>query len=242
MEAQHEEIISRWNSGLSARRIAEEFGLSIGKVQRTIQKVENIRKPNRKVIDEAEIIKRWNAGMTQKQIASQLGISVSAIRKRLHRASGKGKQERVRKPEVTYDIDQETVVRRWNAGESYRRIGRDMNIPWQHIQRAIYAARKQGIKLRDPSDFALSVREAEKTMDIAIVDEGVPDKGIPVWEMPATGCRHVHGGTGVNLRMCGRPSERGPLTYLCEEHKKSYARKHYKTKNGTVYRDGRIMA
>lgn len=65
-------------------------------------------------------------------------------------------------------------------------------------------------------------RKREKTarMPVQNVDGG--PGGVYVLELPRNGCRHIHGGSGAGLKLCGRPSLKTGITYLCEDHRQSY--------------------
>lgn len=54
-----------------------------------------------------------------------------------------------------------------------------------------------------------------------------PPEGVHLVDLPANGCRHIHGGLGTGLKFCGIPTTRKGITYVCEAHRTSYVREKF---------------
>jgi hypothetical protein len=65
-------------------------------------------------------------------------------------------------------------------------------------------------------------REKTRRMPVEHIDGG--PLGVTIAEMPHDGCRHVYGGSGLGLKMCGAKSDRRGITYKCQQHRNSYVR------------------
>jgi len=65
-------------------------------------------------------------------------------------------------------------------------------------------------------------RRRGRRTPIEHIDGG--DEGVYLLDLDHAGCRHVHGGQGLGLKLCGKPGKMTGLTYLCSSHLKSYSR------------------
>ena len=72
------------------------------------------------------------------------------------------------------------------------------------------------------SPYDKRTKATNKRMPVEHIDGG--PVGVTILDLPHNGCRHVHGGSGNGLKLCGRQATKDGLTYLYFEHKGSYGR------------------
>lgn len=65
-------------------------------------------------------------------------------------------------------------------------------------------------------------RERSRRTPVEHIDGG--PLGVTIMDMPYNGCRHVYGGSGLGLKMCGAPTDHKGITYKCQQHRGSYTR------------------
>ena len=146
IEERNRRIVERWNEGANGPEIAEEFGMSDGRVSTIISEA---RKKDPSVrsgqVDNHQrdlvILERWNQGAAGKEIAEELGMNRAAVSHVVCRARKKDPSVR----SVQDDNHQRNLVilERFNQGAAAKEIAEEFGMSKDGIYKIIAKARKE---------------------------------------------------------------------------------------------------
>lgn len=111
------------------------------------------------------------------------------------------------------------IVSQWNSGLTYRQIAELLGEDIPKVRNELRRAREEGAPMRSGEVKPVFKR---------FIFEASPIDGIKLEDIAHDGCRHVHGGAGLGLRLCGEPATKTGVTHLCDKHKFSYVRSDYR--------------
>ena len=93
-----EEIVKKWEQGVTQKELSKEYGVSEALIGRRISEYyekEEKEKPKQRIeLPIEEIVKKWERGITQKELSKRYGVSKSTINKRISKYYQKKKRKK----------------------------------------------------------------------------------------------------------------------------------------------------
>ena len=93
-----EEIVKKWEQGVTQKELSKEYGVSEALIGRRISEYyekEEKGKPKQRIeLPIEEIVKKWERGITQKELSKRYGVSKSTINKRISKYYQKKKRKK----------------------------------------------------------------------------------------------------------------------------------------------------
>ena len=93
-----EEIVKKWEQGVTQKELSKEYGVSEALIGRRISEYyekEEKGKPKKRIeLPIEEIVKKWERGITQKELSKRYGVSKSTINKRISKYYQKKKRKK----------------------------------------------------------------------------------------------------------------------------------------------------
>ena len=93
-----EEIVKKWEQGVTQKELSKEYGVSEALIGRRISEYyekEEKEKPKQRIeLPIEEIVKKWERGITQKELSKRYGVSKSTISKRISKYYQKKKRKK----------------------------------------------------------------------------------------------------------------------------------------------------
>ena len=137
IELQIEEIVLKWENGLSLQKLAYEYGtnhVTIGKrinewyeEKGKIKPKRDIKRKKKKELPVEEIVRKWQNGITQQELADKYGVNSRTISRRIHEwyeENGKIKPERdiKRGSKKKIELPVEEIVGKWKNGTTQKEL------------------------------------------------------------------------------------------------------------------------
>ena len=93
-----EEIVKKWEQGVTQKELSKEYGVSDVTIRKRISEYyekEEKEKPKKRIeLPIEEIVKKWERGITQKELSKRYGVSKSTINKRISKYYQKKKRKK----------------------------------------------------------------------------------------------------------------------------------------------------
>ena len=93
-----EEIVKKWEQGVTQKELSKEYGVSDVTIRKRISEYyekEEKEKPKQRIeLPIEEIVKKWERGITQKELSKRYGVSKSTINKRISKYYQKKKRKK----------------------------------------------------------------------------------------------------------------------------------------------------
>ena len=139
-----DEIVEKWEKGVTQRELAKEYGVSVNTIGRRIAEYhKKIGKPRprpkpkpRMELPIDEIVEKWKQGSTIKELAKEYGVSQTTINKRISEYyENIGKSKPKRKTKIELPIDE--IVEKWEKGVTQRELTKEYGVSYRTIQSRI---------------------------------------------------------------------------------------------------------
>ena len=132
IELQIEEIVKKWEQGITQEKLSKEYGVSEYIIRKRISEYyekEEKEKPKQKIeLPIEEIVKKWEQGVTQKELSKEYGVSRVTINKRI---SEYYEKEEKGKPRQRIELPIEEIVK--SGSKALHRKNSQKNMEFQDL-------------------------------------------------------------------------------------------------------------
>ena len=167
-----EEIVKKWEQGVTQKELSKEYGVSEALIGRRISEYyekEEKGKPKQRIeLPIEEIVKKWEQGVTQKELSKEYGVSDVTIRKRISEYYEKEEKE---KPKQRIELQIKEIVKRWEQGTTQKKLSKEYGVSRVTISKRISEYYEKEKKEKPKQRIELQIEEIVKKWEQGITQE-----------------------------------------------------------------------
>ena len=167
-----EEIVKKWEQGVTQKELSKEYGVSEALIGRRIseyyEKEEKKKTKQRIELQIKEIVKRWEQGTTQKKLSKEYGVSRVTISKRISEYYEKEKKE---KPKQRIELQIEEIVKKWEQGITQEKLSKEYGVSEYIIRKRISEYYEKEEKEKPKQKIELPIEEIVKKWEQGVTQK-----------------------------------------------------------------------
>ena len=172
IELQIEEIVKKWEQGITQEKLSKEYGVSEYIIRKRISEYyekEEKEKPKKKIeLPIEEIVKKWEQGVTQKELSKEYGVSRVTINKRI---SEYYEKEEKGKPKQRIELPIEEIVKKWEQGTTQEKLSKEYGVSGFTISKRISEYYEKEEKEKPKQRIELPIEEIVKKWERGITQK-----------------------------------------------------------------------